>query len=64
MANHSKNPAYGTANTVTWKVVLSDGTLASDEYGVLIDLTADEAEDAVEWLSERGTFATAVRDHF
>lgn len=64
MANHSKNQGYGTANTVNWKVVRTDGTIASDEYGLLVDLTADEAEDAVETLREKGVYATAVRDLF
>ena len=64
MAQHGKNSGYSTANTVNWKVELSDGTIASDDYGLLVDLTADEAEDAVDELRERGVFATAVRDHF
>lgn len=64
MANHAKNQEYGTTNTVNWKVVRADGTIASDEYGLLVDLTADEAEDAVETLRERGVFVTAVRDLF
>ena len=64
MAQHGKNSDYSTANSVAWKVVYTDGTIASDSYGLLVDLTADEAEDAVEDLREKGVFATAERDHF
>ena len=64
MAQHGKNSDYSTANSVRWKVVRTDGTIASDSYGLLVDLTADEAEDAVEDLREKGIFATAERDHF
>lgn len=62
MSNHSKNTSYSTANAVTWKVVLADGTLASDDYGLLVDLTPEQAEDAVLELAERGIFAIAGRD--
>lgn len=64
MAQHGKNSDYSTVNSVAWKVERPDGTIESDEYGLLVDLTAEEADEAVERLRERGVFATAVRDHY
>lgn len=64
MAKHGKNSDYSTVNSVAWKVERADGTIESDEYGLLVDLTAEEADEAVERLRERGVFATAVRDHY